>query len=167
MSGSRPKLGAARAAVAVALLPAALAGCGGDDTPEPSIDRPTAEDLLADLQRVQDNVDNGSCLVAEDEAQDLQTSIEALPANVNADVKDALQRGALNLAELTADPDQCERDAPETTTTEETTTDETTTDETTTDETTTQETTTTPPTTPTVPQPPPNPGGGVSPGDGL
>jgi hypothetical protein len=90
-----------------------------------------------------------------------ESELAALPADVNQDVIEALQRGAQNLLGLIEE--DC--DAPEETTTEETTTEETTTEETTTEETTTEETQPTQPTTPTAP---PDGSGGVGPGgDGL
>jgi hypothetical protein len=148
----------------------AFAGCGGDDAPEPSIAPSEAETLLSTLEEIQANLetDPPSCLVAGDRVEALQQEIDALPDSVNEDVKDSLQRGALNLGELVADPEQCEpretTTTEEPTTTEETTTQETTTEETTTDETTTQTQPTTP-TTPTTPTEPPSSGGGIGPGD--
>lgn len=170
-----PKPRAILAAICVAAALAA-AGCGGDEGPDPSIDPSDSDTLLATLQEIEANIetDPPSCLVAADRVEVLQEEIDALPESVDQDVKDSLQRGALNLGELVADPEQCEpRD--ETTTTEDTTTQETTTEETTTEETTTEETTetqpttTTQPTTPTTPPTTPGGGGGISPegGDGL
>jgi hypothetical protein len=157
-----PKPRAILAAFCVAVAFAA-AGCGGDDAPDPSISKEDADSLLATLQEVEANVDEQSCLVAEDRAQRLQEEIDALPDSVDQDVRDSLQRGALNLGELIGE--QCEP-REETTVTEETTTQA----PTTTEETTTQEPTETQPTTPT--QPPtttttptqPGSGGGISPG---
>ena len=152
----KAKLGAM---CAVSLTVLALAGCGGGgDPPEPSISGTDAELLIDTLDEVQDNVDVGSCLVAEDKTQVLQAQIDSLPTEVNDEVVDALRRATLSLGELVSDPAQCE--GPE----EETTTEETTTEETTTEE---ETTTTVPtvPTTPTTPTVPPSGGGGVSPGD--
>ena len=141
---------------------ALAAGCGGDDEPEPSIPLENATTLVSTLEEIQANVDNGSCLIAADKVQEFQEELSALPSDVNEDVVDALQSGALNLGDLVEE--DCER--PEETTTEETTTEETTTEETTTEETTTEEEPTTPtqPTTPTT-----GGGGGVGPpgSDGL
>ncbi|MDP9228768.1 MAG: hypothetical protein M3M99_06880 [Actinomycetota bacterium] len=134
----------------------ALVGCG-DDVPDPSISRDGAETLIATLQEIEANVDNGSCLVAADKTQELQAEIEALPSDVNDEVRDALQRGALNLGGLVDDPSQCER--------EETTTQETTTEETTTETTTEETTTETQPTT-TTPTAPTETGGGIGPPQG-
>lgn len=151
------------AVIGVVALLAAVSGCGGDEDPEPSISGESALALIGTLQEIQANVDNGSCLVAADKVGELIDEINALPSDVNEDVRDALERGAVNLRGLVDDPDQCAREE-EATTTEETTTEETTTEETTTQETTTQETTTAPPTTTTTPT---NPGGGVGPQGGV
>ena len=159
-------------AIASVIAGLVLAGCGGDDEPEPSIPADSASTLVSTLQRVQDNVDVGSCLVAEREVQQFQSELDALPSDVNQDVIEALQRGSQNLIGLLEE--DCE-DEPETTT------EETTTETTTNEPTTTEETTTTQPTEPTTPtqpttttettettEPPPEVDGGISPpGDGL
>jgi outer membrane murein-binding lipoprotein Lpp len=159
-------------AIAAVIAALGLAGCGGDDDPEPSIPVDSASTLVSTLQRVQDNVDVGSCLVAEREVQQFQSEVDALPSDVNQEVIEALQRGSQNLIGLLEE--DCE-DEPETTT-EETTTEtttnepETTTEETTTEETTqpTEPTTETQPTTTTTTEPPPDVDGGIGPpGDGL
>jgi hypothetical protein len=139
---------------ASAALAAAVAGCG-DSEPEPSIPLSDAETLVGSLQSIEANVDAGSCTVAAADVQELQDQIESLPSEVNSDVKNALQEGALNLGDLV--DEECQREEP--TTTEETTTEETTTEE----PTTTEETTTTPPTT-TLPPPTTPDDGGVGPG---
>lgn len=142
------------------------AGCGGDEEPDPSIPLDSAQTLVSTLQEVQANVDNGSCLVAADKVQELQDELSQLPSEVNQDVLDALQRGALSLGDLV--DEQC--DQPEPTTTEATTTKETTTEQTTTEQpTTTQPPPTTAPPTTTTPAPPNTGGGGVGPpgSDGL
>ena len=146
----------------------ALAGCGGDGGPDPSLSSDEAALLDAKLQEIQDNVDVGSCLVAADRTDDLLSDINELPDSVNQQVKNALTRGATNLKGQLEDPDKCEGQA--TTTTEPTTTEESTTEPTTTEK--TQPTTTTTPTqtntvtTPTQTQPSTTTGGsgGIGPG---
>jgi hypothetical protein len=143
-----------------------LAGCGGDDGPDPSISKQDAQTLLAQIQEIEDNVEVGSCIVASDRTDQLISDIEELPDGVDEDVRKALDNGANNLRLQLADPDQCEREE----TTEQTTTEEepaTTEEETTTRETTTRpertqtQTQTTPTQTQTTPT---NPSGGVGPG---
>ena len=155
----------------LALIPVAgvmvLAGCGGDDGPDPSISQEDAQTLLAQVQEVEDNVEVGSCIVASDRTDQLISDIGELPDSVDEDVRQALDNGANNLRLLLADPDQCEREETtvETTTEEEPTTTEEAEEETTTRETTTRpeqtETQTTPTQTQTTPT---NPSGGVGPG---
>jgi hypothetical protein len=141
-----------------------LAGCGGDDDPDPSISRDDAQTLLAQIQEIEDNVEVGSCIVASDRTDQLISDIGELPDSVDEDVRQALDNGANNLRLLLADPDQCQREETtvETTTEEEPTTTE---EETTTRETTTRPERTQTQTTPTQTQPTPtNPSGGVGPG---
>ncbi|HEX2358233.1 MAG TPA: hypothetical protein VHH72_00305 [Solirubrobacterales bacterium] len=161
----RPRLVSAALCAAAGVV--ALAGCGGDDQPDPSIQPVDARTLLATLQEVEDNVEVGSCFVAADKVAELRSEIEQLPSDVNSDVRTALEEGTDRLDALV--PAECESDQPttttETTTEEPTTTEETTTEEPTTDETTTEETQPTAPTTPTTPTSPG--GGGIAPGDGL
>ena len=153
MTGGRTLTAAA--AIAATL---ALAACGGDDEPDPSIPRDDAETLVATLDEVRENIDVGSCLVATDKVQEFQDELDQLPDDVDNEVVDGLERGAQNLLGLV--DEQCEEPAPETTTEEtepETTTEETETEPTEpTEPTTTEETTTTPP--------PQNPGQGQGPG---
>lgn len=138
-------------AVAIAAVAAALAGCGGDDESEGNLLPEAATTLLDQLRQIQENVDVGSCVVAGTEADDLLADIRALPDEVDEDLRRGLENGVEHLQSLLDDPDQCEQPEPvETTTTEETapeTTTEETEPETTTDETTTE----TQPTTPTTP----------------
>jgi hypothetical protein len=147
----------------------ALAGCGGDSGPDPSLSADEASLLDSKLQEIEDNVDVGSCLVAADRVDDLLADVNELPDSVNQQVKNALTRGGTNLKELLQDPEKCESRS--TTTTTESTTAPTTTEETTT-RTRTQPTTTTntqtqPPTTTTPPPTQPtitDPSGGIGPG---
>jgi hypothetical protein len=117
-----------------------LLGCGGNNGPDPSIPTDSAQTLLSKIQEIQENVDVGSCLVADDKTDDLVADIDELPSGVDGDVKRALENGANNLKLLLNNPDQCEGP---TTTTEPTTTEESTTESTTTEKT-QPETTTTP-----------------------
>ena len=157
-------------ALVVGAASGALAGCGGDSGPDPSLSGDEAAQLDAKLQEIQDNVAVGSCLVGADRVDDLLADVNELPDSVNQQVKNALTRGATNLKGLLEDPEKCESRA--TTTTTESTTEPTTTEETTT-ETRTQPTTTTntqtqpnTTTTPTQTQPSTTTGGsgGIGPG---
>jgi outer membrane murein-binding lipoprotein Lpp len=127
---------------------ACLAGCGGSNGPDPSIPSTDARTLLAKITEIRANVDVGSCVVAQSKTDDLLADIDALPSDVNQDVKNALVRGANNLKGLLGDPEQCQSRSATTTTesTTESTTEETTTEKTqptTTTRTQTQPTTTT------------------------
>ena len=158
-------------ALALAASSLGLAACGGDDGPEPSIPPESADTLLADLDEIQQNIDVDSCFAAATRVDSLVTDIEALPADVDQDLKRNLTASAERLQTLlsegaTEDP-ACTDDTDEPTQTEETTTEEpTTTEETTTEETTTEEPTTTEETTTTPPTTTTTPGGsgGIGPG---
>jgi hypothetical protein len=147
---------------------AALAGCGGNGDPDPSISGAEARTLLGQIEEIQANVDVESLCVAADRTDNLIADVQELPSSVNSDVRQALENGANNLKLLLSG--ECENRTETTTTTETmepTTTEETTTVETeptTTERTQTQETTTTQ--TQTQPNITTTPGasGGIGPG---
>ena len=93
------------AAIAVATAATVAIGCGDSGT-EPSIPLENAEELAATIDEIRANVDNGSCLVAQDRADELIGEIDGLPSEVDQDVQNALDRGALNLKDLI--DEQCE-----------------------------------------------------------
>jgi hypothetical protein len=157
----RPKAIIVTIALAASL---AVGGCGSDNESKGDLPADDATTLLGQLEEVQANLDVGSCFVAADEADNLIADIQDLPDDVDSDLRQALERGAEQLKTLLEDPDQCERPVTTDTTTEETTTEETSTEETTTKETTTEPTTTT--TTPTQTTPTTPGSGGVGPGAG-
>jgi hypothetical protein len=158
-------------ALILAAASGAVAGCGSDNGPDPSISGQEAAALASKIDEIQRNVDVGSCLVAADKTDDLLADIDQLPSSVNGDVRKALDNGANNLKLLLADPAKC---ASQTTTSEPTTTEESTTEPTTTEKTqpttTTSTRTQTQPTTPTQTQTQPPPvtttggSGGLGPG---
>jgi hypothetical protein len=148
----------------------AVAGCGGNSGPDPSIPAGDAQTLLAKIAEIKANVDVGSCVVAGDKTDDLLADIANLPSSVNNGVKEALDNGANNLKILLNDPSKCagrsETTTPETTTTPSTTEPTTTqrTQSTTTTRTQTQTTPTQTQTTPTQTQTTPGASGGIGPG---
>jgi hypothetical protein len=157
------------AVIAVAGVAAVVVGCGGEDEPEPSIPLEDATGLVAELDEVRENVEVGSCVVAQEQAEEFLARVDDLPSDVNDEVRDALEDGGNRLVSLATDPSQCESDTEteteptETEPTEPTETEPTDTEPTETQPTETTETTPTEPTTPT--QPPPGGGsGGVGPG---
>src|SRR4051795_3911586 len=135
-------------ALFVATASAAVLGCGGSSSPDPSLSGQEAGVLTSKINEIKENVDVGSCLVASDKTDDLIADVQQLPSSVNSDVKSALENGANQLKILLADPNQCEGNTTpsETTTSTPSTTESTTTTETqptTTTRTQTQPTTTT------------------------
>jgi hypothetical protein len=154
--------------LALVLAAAALAGCGGNGGPDPSISGEDARTLLGQIEEIQANVDVDSPCVAADRTDNLIADIQELPSSVDSEVRRALDNGANNLKlQLSG---ECENRTETTTTTD--TTEPTTTEETTTEETepTTTERTQTQETTPTQTQPdttttPGDASGGIGPGD--
>jgi hypothetical protein len=136
-------------ALFLAAAAGAVLGCGGGNSPDPSIAPDQAAVLTSKINEIESNVAVGSCLVAADKTDELIADIHELPSSVNDKVVQALENGANNLKLLTANPDQCQGNAETTTSTPSTT--ESTTQSTTT--TRTRPTTTTTPTTPTQTQP--------------
>ena len=131
------------AALTAAALALAAAGCGSSD--DKSIPPTSADQLLAQLDGVRDQVENGTCELAKSQAIQFKSSVDSLPSDVQADTKTDLNQLADNLIELADDPSQCEQEegasGPSGAVTDETTT-ETSVPETT--QTTTEETTTKP-----------------------
>lgn len=125
----------ALAAAACALF---LAACGGE---EGTIPQDPGEKLLAQLQAIDEAVNNGQCEAAVATAVEFAETVNNLPEDVDPEVREGLVDASLNLRTLTDDPEQCrEPDAgttdasapvPETTSETETepTTTETTTEE--------------------------------------
>jgi len=137
--------------IVLALFLAAAAtgilGCGGSNSPDPSLSAQEAAVLSSKIDEIAANVQVGSCLVASDKTDDLIADVQELPSSVNSDVKSALENGANQLKVLLADPSQCQgrTTTSETTTSTPSTTESTTTrtQPTTTTRTQTQPTTTT------------------------
>ena len=101
----RAPLSATLASVAVGL---ALAGCGDDDVGKP-IPRATAQELLADLDAVQEDMDAGNCEEALAAIGDIRNDVDALDdVGVGADVQDALGDGVDTLGTLASGTRGCE-----------------------------------------------------------
>ena len=169
------------ACIFTALVLALAAGCGGDEEGDP-IPRGEARDLITVLDLIENNVESGACGGAQAKIRnDLPPIVDRLPADVDADVRSALEEGIDRLRQLVED--ECGRDE-EPTDTQETETQPTETETqptetqpppTETTPTETQPTETTPPPTETTPPPdkgdPPLPepdqdGGALAPGAG-
>lgn len=148
----------ALAMIAVVLV-TVLSSCGGSS--EKLIPPQNAALLTAALNQVQDQANAGNCDTAAAATDQVQRQIEALPATVDARLKEALVRGTDTLRQLTENPDACQ--APRTTPTQTTETTQTTQTQT---ETTPTETTPTE-TTPTEPGNGGTPSGGTPPSGGA
>ena len=138
--------GRTRISLLVCLFAFGLAGCGSNDGTIPS---EQAGDMLALLDALQSDVQDGQCDHVTGTAEEFSSRVQNLPSDVDSDVRNALTKAAAHLDELAAAPSACTpaetgatgpsdvQTTPDTTTTEETT--PTTTEETTTTTTTDEE----------------------------
>ena len=98
-----------RTAPALALAGAAigLAACGSSDEGG-TIPPEDANAMLAQVDRVESNVEDGNCSLAAGAVSQLRDQVDALPAETGAETKGELFRLVDNLGELVDDPSQCE-----------------------------------------------------------
>jgi hypothetical protein len=163
-------------ALVLAVAALAAAGCGSDEEGK-GIPRTTATGLLAQLDGVQRRIDQGSAGACKDilegsngpNKQQVQDLIDAMPDDVDADVKSALQDSFDHLWDLVEQDCEDKADKQETNTTPTQTATETTPTETQTETTppeTETETTPTETTPPSEEELPPGEGNGAAPGTG-
>jgi hypothetical protein len=91
--------------LALAAAVAALSACGSDD--EGTIPPDNADALRAELEQVEQAQAEGLCENAQAAAIRFRTAVDQLGADVDREVKGALQQGADRLVELSQDPNQC------------------------------------------------------------
>ena len=175
LAGAVQTFGSPRRALAVAAMTLALTagatGCGSDSSDDVTIPQQNADAMLQALDAVQTACQASNSSGARSAANDFVEQVDALPASVGEEAKNALRDAGKNLETLTTSSSDCT--VPELTTTsteEETTTSSTTTEEETTTTTTTDEETSTDEDTTTTTKPPPPPpddeGGGQGGGSG-
>lgn len=134
------------ATVALAIT---VSACGSAESQ--GLDQTDASYLLSELDQVRSFLAAGSCISAGSHAETFLAEVQALPADTDPDLRQALENGAQNLTVLLDDPANCTAPAPTTTSAAPTTS------------TTAPPTTTTiPPTTTTAPTTTTTPGGGGS-----
>ena len=102
MSMRRPSRTGLAAAALVALAAGPLAACGSSGDLIPAS---RAADLDARLDAVKTAVDNGNCTAAQEAVAQARGAVLNLPSSVDAALRDRLQEGVDNLAELV--PAQC------------------------------------------------------------
>ena len=102
MSMRRPSRTGLAAAALVVLAAGPLAACGSSGDLIPA---PRAADLDARLDAVKTAVDNGDCTAAQQAVAQARGDVLNLPSSVDAALRDRLQEGVDNLAELV--PAQC------------------------------------------------------------
>jgi hypothetical protein len=91
----------ALAAVCAVGLPA----CGSDD--EGTIPQENGQAMLAQLDDVEQAVEAQDCDTARSAAVGLTDQVDALPADVDPELRDALVEASNQLVALTQDPEQC------------------------------------------------------------
>ncbi len=83
----------------------ALAGCGSDD--QATIPPDKAAALIAVLDGIDSNAAEGSCDIAQQQADEFRDQVDLLPAEVDDEVKQGLFEIAGQLEQLTREPSQC------------------------------------------------------------
>jgi hypothetical protein len=93
--------------IALAACLAAAAGCGGDDKGR-AIPAETRQELQKQLTSVENRFEaaGGACADITENQASVEKTLDSLPADVDAEVKDALSDGFGRLFDLTAD--QCD-----------------------------------------------------------
>jgi hypothetical protein len=100
--------GRTRISLLACLFALVLAGCGSDGG---TIPENQSSDLLSLLDNVQSNAQSGDCDTASGFAQEFANRVDELPSDVDADVRQELDKAATNLDQLASDSNQC--NAPE------------------------------------------------------
>ena len=113
-----PRLvGSVLAVVLGAAVAVALASCGGSDAK--LLAGNTAQEIRENLDSVQQLVDEGECVGAEDEALQVSSQVEGI-VGIDPKLKQALEEGAARLNEVVADcegaPQETVEEPPPTTT---------------------------------------------------
>ena len=113
-----PRLvGSVLAVVLGAAVAVALASCGGSDAK--LLPGNTAQEIRENLDSVQQLVDEGECVGAEDEALQVSSQVEGI-VGIDPKLKQALEEGAARLNEVVADcegaPQETVEEPPPTTT---------------------------------------------------
>ena len=100
-----PGIRAIASALAAVCAVAGLAACGSDD--EGTIPQENGQLMLAQLEDVEQAVDAQDCDTARSAAVGFTDQVDALPSEVDSEVRDALVEAGNQLVALTQDPEQC------------------------------------------------------------
>ena len=98
--------GRAQITLLAGLCAAAIAGCGSDEAG--TIPAQNSEQLTSLLDAIESDVATGDCDLAQQHAQEFVDNVNLLSADVDREVKGALQEAGARLSELSTDPSQCE-----------------------------------------------------------
>jgi hypothetical protein len=101
--GKRATLGAMSTIACVATL----AACGGKDE-EDTIPQDQGDQIVALLDQLDQRVDDGNCVAAQATALEIVRRVEALPKEVDGELRETLVTASDNLVSQSRDPDQCQ-----------------------------------------------------------
>ncbi len=88
-----------------------LTACGGESD-EGTIPQGDGADILAQLEQVEEQVENRQCAAAEASALSVAEAIAALPDEVDGELRRTLVEASARLVEQTRDEQQCEEREP-------------------------------------------------------
>lgn len=103
VAGKRATLGA-MSTIACAL---ALSACGGKDE-EGTIPQDQGDQIVALLDQMDQRVDDGNCVAAQATALEIVRRVQALPEEVDGELREALVTASDNLVSQSRDSDQCQ-----------------------------------------------------------
>ncbi len=101
--GKRATLGA-MSTIACAL---AMSACGGKDE-EGTIPQDQGDQIVALLDQLDQRVDDGNCVAAQATALEIVRRVEALPEEVDGELRETLVTASGNLVTQSRDSDQCQ-----------------------------------------------------------
>ena len=101
--GKRATLGA-MSTIACAL---AMSACGGEDE-EGTIPQDQGDQIVALLDQLDQRVDDGNCVAAQATALEIVRRVEALPEEVDGELRETLVTASGNLVTQSRDSDQCQ-----------------------------------------------------------
>jgi hypothetical protein len=86
-------------------LAIAIGGCGGDD--EGSIPNDDSAELLRLVDSIESETQNGNCELAQQQALEFSARVDALPQDVDPEVRQGLDEASQQIEDLTQDPTEC------------------------------------------------------------
>jgi serine/threonine-protein kinase len=100
-----PRVSALLLSLALGAVAAVLVACGGSGNG--LLPGTSAAAILANLDRVSEEAEQGNCETAADIAREIEDQIDALPQSVDPQLRVALQDGIDRVILLTQEPESC------------------------------------------------------------